>query len=185
VTAATSVSASYSKTKVSTQQQLLQQLLTATPTGPGTAINQTTGLPISILNGPLNPNVPLRNDVVNSENAEIGATSAIGRNQFSLVADHVDQKSLLQLAPSSTSNGAYFVWGRQLSPSLGGNLLVGYALSSPGSTHTATLSAGLDYTVSETIHTGVLYTLFVTGGGGGATSSAVTNNLTLSITKTF
>jgi len=63
------------------------------------------------------------------------------------------------------------------------NFGVGYARISPGSSYAATLSAGLNYAVSDTVNTGLFYTLYATGGG--TTSTVVTNNLTLSITKTF
>ena len=68
-----------------------------------------------------------------------------------------------------------------MSEALGSSLLLGYSKVTPSSTVTA--SAGLNYTVTETIHAGLLYSLFMTSGG--ATSTVVTNNLTLSITKTF
>lgn len=181
ITPATSFSANYSTGVQTTQQQLLQGLLTASPTGSGTAIDTTTGLPISIVSGVLNPNVPVRNDITRAQNAEAGITTAIDRDSFSLVGTHVHEVSLLHLSPDVTSNGGFFTWSHQMSEALVSTMLLGYSKTSPTSVVTA--SAGLNYTFTDTIRAGVLYSLFVDSGG--VSGTAVTNNLTFSITKTF
>jgi uncharacterized protein (PEP-CTERM system associated) len=166
-------------------------LLTTTPTGPGTAISNVTGLPTSVINGVQNPNVPLRNDIVLAEDALLGLTNAVGRNSYSLVFSHVDQISLLHLSPDTTSNGAVAMWSRELSPSLTSNLSVSYDLVSPGSSNVVTVAASLGYALTETLHAGILYNLIVTSGGSPGTTSTlgtgatVINNLTLSLIKSF
>ncbi len=191
LTPVTSVSASYTKQRYSIQQQLLQGLLTTTPTGPGTAISNVTGLPTSVINGVQNPNVPLRNDIVLAEDALLGLTNAVGRNSYSLVFSHVDQISLLHLSPDTTSNGAVATWSRELSPSLTSNFSVSYDLVSPGSSNVVTVAASLGYALTETLHAGILYNLIVTSGGSPGTTSTlgtgatVINNLTLSLIKSF
>jgi len=189
LTPVTTISATYNKQRVSTQQQTLQGLLTATPTGPGTAINSVTGLPTSIINGVQDPNVPLRNDILVSQNAILGITNAVGRDSYSILFSHVDQTSLLHLSSDTTSNGAVGTWSHQISPSLTSNLSVSYALVSPGSSNVGTIAASLGYALTDTLQAGILYNLFLTSGGaaGSFTSGGTTvvNNLTLSLTKTF
>ena len=183
--------ASYSKQRYSLQQQLLQGLLTTTPTGPGTAISSVTGLPTSVINGVQNPNVPLRNDIVLAQDALLGLTNAVGRNSYSLVFSHVNQISLLHLSPDTTSNGAFATWSRELSPSLTSNLSVSYDLVSPGSSNVVTVAASLGYALTETLQAGILYNLILTSSGSPGTTSTigtgttVINNLTLSLIKTF
>jgi uncharacterized protein (PEP-CTERM system associated) len=189
LTPVTTLSASYSKQRISTQQQILQGLLTTAPTGPGTAINTVTGLPTSIINGVQDPNVPLRNDIVVAQNALLGITNAVGRNTYALLFSHVDQSSLLHLSADTTSNGAVATWSHQLSPLLTSNLSVSYALVSPGSSNVGTIAASLGYAVTETLQAGILYNFILSTGGAAGTfassGTTVVNNLTLSLTKTF
>jgi hypothetical protein len=188
LTPVTSVSVSYSKARTSTQQQLLDSLLTTAPTGPGTAIDTATGLPVSIVNGGLtNPNVPLRNDIVLSENAVVGLTNSVGRNNYSVVFTHVDQKSLLHLSGNTDSNSGIGIWTHALSPSLTSNLSVSDAIVSPGNLNVASLAAGLSYAVTQTLQAGLLYNFILTNGGSaaGGSNTVIRNNITLSLTKTF
>lgn len=181
ITPATSFFASYTDQRETTQQQLLQGLLGANATSAGTGINTTTGVPISISSGVLNPNVPLQNNISQTENLQAGITTAVNRDSFSLIGTHVNETSLIQQSSSVDSNGGFFTWSHQMSEALSSSLLLGYSKVTPSSTVTA--SAGLSYTVTQTLRAGLLYSLFMTSGG--ATSTVVTNNLTLSITKTF
>jgi uncharacterized protein (PEP-CTERM system associated) len=187
LTPATTLSATYSKARSTTQQQILQSLLSATPTGPGSAIDASTGLPLALTN----PNLPLQNDIVVAQNVEAGVTNTIGRNSFSLIGTHVDQRSLLHLSPDERSTGGFLTWGRDLSEALSSNVLVGYSTVSqdasagaPQSTsHIVTFSASLGYKLGQGLQAGILYNLVANSGG--TAGNVTTNTLTLSVTKSF
>lgn len=179
LTPATSVFASYSEYRSTTQQQILQNLQTATPTAQGSIIDPSTGLPFAITN----PNIPLQNDITYTKNLELGATSGIGRNRYSLVATHIDQISLLHLAPNQESTGGFFTWSHDLSPAATSNVLLGYSNVSPGSLNVVTASAGLAYALGHGFQAGAQYQLV--SSSGGSTGSVLMNSLTLSVTKTF
>jgi uncharacterized protein (PEP-CTERM system associated) len=183
VTPLTTVSAQYTKQRLTSQQRIAQNLLSAVPTGPGTAVNLATNLPLSITNGLQNPNVPLQNDIFLAEDAQLGLTNQSGRNSYSVVLTRTNQTSLLHLSPNQESTGGFVTWGRELSPSLNSNVVLGYSNVSPGASHVVTFSASLGYAVTQTLQAGVLYNLYVTEGG--TTSGITANSLTLSVTKTF
>lgn len=179
LTPVSSVFASYSEYRATTQQQILQNLLSAAPTAQGTTIDPTTGLPTTITN----PNLPLQNDITYTKNLQLGASTGVGRNHFSLVASHIDQTSLLHLAPSERSTGGFFTWSHDLSPRATSNVLLGYSTVSPGSSNVVTFNAGLAYALGNGLQAGAQYQLVSSSGGNSA--SVLANSLTLSITKTF
>jgi len=179
LTPVTSVYGSYSEYRASTQQQILQNMLSAAPTAQGTAVDPSTGLPISITN----PNLPLQNDITYTKSFQLGASTGLGRNHLSLVANHVDQTSLLHLAPSQRSTGGFLTWGHDLSPSATSNVLLGYSTVSPGAANVVTFSAGLAYALGNAYQAGAQYQLVSTSGGN--TANVLTNSLTLTLTKTF
>lgn len=183
LTPATTVSAAYTKTRATTQQQILQNLQTTTPTQTGTPINTATGLPLSITN----PNLPLQNDILLSQNLQAGVTQQLGRDSISLVATYVKQSSLLHLSPNLSSTGGFLTWAHQLTERAVGDVLVGYSTTSPGASHVVTFSSGIGYQLGPTLEASIRYDLVDSGGGttGNVGGGVLTNSLTLGIAKTF
>jgi uncharacterized protein (PEP-CTERM system associated) len=179
VTPVTSVYGSYSEYRSTAQQQTLQNLLTATPTAQGNTIDPTTGLPFAVTN----PNIPLQDDIYYTKNLQLGASTGVGRNHLTFIADYIDQDSLLQLGPSERSTGGYFTWTHELSPRTNSNVLLGYSTVSPGASNIVTFSAGLAHAFGQGLQGGVQYELVSTNGA--AVGSVLSNTLTFTLTKSF
>jgi uncharacterized protein (PEP-CTERM system associated) len=159
VTAATGIYASLQKNLTTAQQQLLSNLTNSTLSANGTLVNQTTLLPIALINPALSF---VANNVVQNEQFQIGADTALDRNSFSLTAflDHVTAVGPAQAGLSATAallsgndvtRGINFSWSRSLTPDLTSTTAVGYSSDVAAHAKTLTFDFSLSYTISPSL----------------------------------
>jgi uncharacterized protein (PEP-CTERM system associated) len=191
LTPLTTVTASYTHQTTTGQQQLLQSLAGLSSSAPGNAPNPTTGVTtpvqtpdqgltgtsISQLSGlPTslqNPNLALQNSTERLTTLNAAILMQGGqRNTYSLSVNRTESTTYTAGAVSQTSTGGYVTWNRDMSPRTNGILSAGYSTTNSGSgsassgaVGTTTLSAGLNYTVSNKIGAAASYSLFREQGG--------------------
>ena len=198
ITPLTSVTASLSQGRSSPQQQIQNALATTTLTATGTLVNQTTGLPTSIVN----PQFGLQTTIFDFRNFSLGVNSALGDNVFGLFAAYDQRIAVSSAAGSSSSKSLNFNWSRQLTPDLSSSATLGYSTVTnatlgtiPGAGNnnkSYTANLGLTYILAVDLTASVLYsfihlsnpipTVIVTNPTSG---SVVVNTLQLTITKVF
>lgn len=210
VTPLTTVTASYTYQTLTEQQQILQglgntaQTAPGNPTNPatggtvptqnptqagnGTLINPTTGLPTAIQN----PNLALQNAALRVHSLLAGVTMQGGeRNFYSLNFNRTEDLAVTAGGLSQTTTGGYLTWNRDMSPYTQGTLSAGYAdnISSAVGTGTSahigilTFTAGLTYSLSDTLTAATTYSL--TRQNGGSTGPVLVDLLMVTLSKSF
>jgi uncharacterized protein (PEP-CTERM system associated) len=191
LTSATAVFATYSESNTTQQEQILQNLGSATETTPGNIISQSTGLPTSIAN----PNLSLQNGVTRTKLLTAGASVVSGPlDTYTLTLTRSQNEALSAGSVSQTSTGALLNWGHEINPDSSLNVFGGASTNSgsgaagagaPTSTSgtTVTFGASYNYTISQTLFASARYDLTHQTGSG--TGAILVNLLTFSIRKTF
>jgi uncharacterized protein (PEP-CTERM system associated) len=181
------LSASYSETTTTQQQQLFQNLSTATQITPGIIINQTTGLPTFISN----PNLALQNSTIRSQNLQAGVTLTGIRNTYSLTLNRTEQSGLTGTSLTQTTTGGVITWSHELSPYTTAALSASYSGTDSGAiagvpgtnTDASTLGLSFNFALSETLSAAASYAMsYQTGGIGG---SVLVDLFTVSLRKNF
>ena len=183
----TVVSASYSESTTTQQQQLLQNLSNATQVTPGIIIDKTTGLPTFIAN----PNLALQNSVLRSQNLQAGVTVTGIRDTVTFNLSRTEQTGLTAGSLSQTTTGGVVGWSRELTPYTSGTINASYATSDSGTTvgattgniDSTTLSMSLNFTLTETLTANASYAMsYQSGGVGGA---VLVDLVTVALRKSF
>jgi uncharacterized protein (PEP-CTERM system associated) len=191
LTPLTTVTASYSHESTTGQQQILQSLAGLTSSAPssavpsgtttpiqtptqsltGTSVNQQTGLPSALIN----PNLALQNSTERLSTLEATIEMQGGqRNTYALNLNRTMATTYTAGTLSQTTTGGIVSWNRDMSPLMTGVLSAGYSETSSSAAGTGTvatnvgsttLSAGLNYSVSNRILAAATYSLARQQGG--------------------
>ena len=179
ITAATSITASLSQSRTTSQQQLINNLNLAHLGPYGILVNRLTGVPIALTN--LQIPFPL-SSAFKDDNATFSILTTLGRNGFSVSA-FLDNRTQLGsttvttpwgLAGSGSFWGVNLNWSRSLSPKLTSSVSVGYAGGDVGENKTLNGDALLAYSMNERL-TATLHYQFINVSSN-TTSSSITSS---------
>ena len=187
LTPAVSVYARYDQQIETPQQEVFQDLPLVTQTGPGTVVDETTGLPLNLTN----PNFALQNGVFYAKSLTGGAKAVFGRNTAAITFDFEDDKELAGPTPSQTSVGGFLSLTRELSPVSNASIVAGYSLVSTAAFggvpsadgRIATVGLNFNYNLSATLRASANYSFQLNTGG--VVSSVLIDMVTVGIRKTF
>jgi len=191
VTASTSITGSLHHNRTTSAQQFLTNLNTTQLNANGILVNQTTGIPTTLVNleVPFTPNA-----VFDDEIASLGAQNVIGRNTFGLYAffDHRTPTGVLAgvtgvaaaLSGSDTSLGANLSWNHSLRPDLTSSAALGFATEAIGHTKTVTADWLLSYTLSAKL-TATLRYQFINVNSNLANTTYYRNQIEIGVRRYF
>jgi len=186
-TARTRVTASYSEAMASLADELQASLGRGRAAGPAILVDQTTGMPILV-----NDNFAgAQGGVSRVRRASISAVLLQDIDTFSLSFNRDDRITLSSdvpgAIPGSTFYRGTFSWQRELGPGVRGNVQASYGervAKGGASQDILTLSAGLNWSLSETLSTRATYT-YTRAGSPQPGFSYDANLLSLGLRKTF
>lgn len=186
-TARTRVSASYSEAMVSLADELQYALGRTQVAGPSLVVDKVTGMPVLVNNN----FAGAQGGLSRTRRATLSAVLLQDIDTFTLTFNRDERTTLSADVPGAVPGTVFYSgtlsWQRELSPGLRGNAQATYGERSAkgvGSQEIITLSAGLNWSLSETLSTRATYTYTHAGSrtpGFGYDASLIS----LGLRKTF
>lgn len=186
-TARTRVSASYSEAMVSQADELQYALGRTQVAGPSLVVDKVTGMPVLVNNN----FAGAQGGLSRTRRATVSAVLLQDIDTFTLTFNRDERTTLSADVPGAVPATVYYsgslAWQRELRPGLRGNAQATYGERSAkgvGSQEIVTVSAGLNWSLSETLSTRATYTYTHSGSrtpGFGYDASLIS----LGLRKTF